>query len=85
MHHILTKSELAEELHVSCPRVSQFVKRGLPVRRDGRVDLERACEWVVENIDPWGEGSVARGHASEWLYLLRRQRARSDVEDDRPS
>jgi phage terminase Nu1 subunit (DNA packaging protein) len=78
MRHVLTKSEFAEELHVSCPRVSQFVKRGLPVRRDGRVDLERACAWVVENIDPWGEGSVARSHANEWLWLLRRRTSYDD-------
>jgi hypothetical protein len=42
-HMIVSKAELAEELGISRPRVSQMIARGLPVRHDDRVDLELAC------------------------------------------
>jgi hypothetical protein len=89
---ILKKSELAEELHVSCSRVTQFIQRGMPVRVDGRVDLRPACEWVVNNLDPHNEGmgengSVARAHASELLAILdlsaaRRRAPREEMRSD---
>lgn len=48
---VITKSQLARELGISRQRVSQLVKRGLPTRSDGYVDLQAACEWVVANLD----------------------------------
>jgi phage terminase Nu1 subunit (DNA packaging protein) len=78
---IITKSELAEELHVSPSRITQYARRGMPIRADGRCDLERCCRWVVKNIDPLNEGygsagSIARSHASEWVWLLERRAKR---------
>jgi hypothetical protein len=52
LSEILTKSELAEELTVTRGRVSQFISMGMPVRHDGRVDLEERCRWILDNLDP---------------------------------
>jgi phage terminase Nu1 subunit (DNA packaging protein) len=78
---IVTKSELADELGVSRPRISQFVALGMPVRLDGRVDLQSACEWVLDNLD--SEGGRARGHAREWLLLLGRHENRLESRQPR--
>jgi hypothetical protein len=71
---IVTKSELADEPGVPRPRISHFVAFGVPVRLDGRVDLQSACEWVLDNLD--SEGGRAPGHAREWLLLLSRHENR---------
>jgi len=75
---IVSKAELAEELGVSRPRVSQMIARGLPVRHDDRVDLAVACRWVLDNLDVC-EGSRAR----EWLHLLGRQENRPQSRQSR--
>jgi hypothetical protein len=56
MTTVVRNSELADRLGISRPRVSQFVALGMPVRSDGRVDLESAAEWVLNNvIDQWSD------------------------------
>jgi len=65
---VVRKSELARRLGVSRPRVSQFVSLGLPVRDDGRVELERACEWVLDNvIDQWTDDASPAVRAAEQI------------------
>jgi hypothetical protein len=66
---ILSKAELSEELGVSPPRISQLVGEGMPCRPDGRVDLEAACQWLVDRGD-YG-GAVAYKRARDWLFILR--------------
>jgi hypothetical protein len=56
MKEILRKSELADELGVSRSRISHFVTAGMPVLPSGKVDLEQACYWIVNNIDPYNFG-----------------------------
>lgn len=51
MTTIITKAELAARLGVSRPRISQLVAQGLPVREDGRVELEPALSWIAEHTD----------------------------------
>ena len=46
---VITKSELATQLGVSRPRVSQLIQLGLPVRTDGRIDYEAALGWLQAN------------------------------------
>ncbi|SER58285.1 hypothetical protein SAMN05216548_12710 [Faunimonas pinastri] len=43
---VITKAALAAELRVSKPRISQYCKRGLPVRGDGKIDREAALNWI---------------------------------------
>ena len=49
---IVTKAGLAAELDVTRTRVSQYVKMGMPVRRDGRVDREQALHWIANQFAP---------------------------------
>lgn len=51
MNQIINKQELARRLGVSAPRISQLLKRGLPVRRDGKIDLEPALSWITAHVD----------------------------------
>jgi len=62
----ITKSELSKKLGVSKPRISQYVKMGLPVRADGKIDLAAAVKWLnatVVRAAPGEDGSIASGSA----------------------
>jgi hypothetical protein len=64
------KSELARRLVVSRPRVSQYVALGMPVRDDGRIELERACEWVIDNvIDQWTDDASPAVRAAKRILF----------------
>jgi len=69
-----TKKELAEELGVSPPRISQLSRKGCRFRVDGKIDLKVACR--VGNLGPTdGDGgSSVYSNAREWLFLLRNER-----------
>lgn len=43
---VISKAQLADELKISRARVSQYVKRGLPVRSDGKLDRSEALNWL---------------------------------------
>jgi hypothetical protein len=57
---IITKSQLAKELRLSKPRISQLITAGLPVRRDGRVNRDSAFRWYHANIAERPERTVPR-------------------------
>jgi phage terminase Nu1 subunit (DNA packaging protein) len=46
-----TKAAFARTLGVSRSRVTALVKRGLPIRSDGKIDLPTALKWVRENVE----------------------------------
>jgi phage terminase Nu1 subunit (DNA packaging protein) len=58
MKTIVTKAQLAEELRVSRPRVTQYLQQGLPVREDGRINLAEALNWILANIEPADGGGA---------------------------
>ena len=68
---ITTKSALAAELGITKSRVSQYVRRGLPVRSDGRLDRTSALNWLAQHqIGVAGEHKGAnRAHE-----IVRRER-----------
>jgi hypothetical protein len=45
----ITKAALAAELGVTPQAVSAYVRDGLPVRRDGRLDRAEALTWIGKN------------------------------------
>ncbi len=47
-----SKSLFAARVGLSKGRVSQLVAAGLPVREDGRVDIEAGLAWMESNLDP---------------------------------
>jgi hypothetical protein len=74
----ITKSELAQTLGVSRSRVSQYVKCGMPVEPDGRIDEAAAAAWVKTNVVPedggWGQSS--RLHHKERTSRRHHRRAK---------
>lgn len=57
----LSKSAFAKLVNVSAGRVSQMVKAGMPVERDGSIDVARGKLWIAENINPTRAASQAQG------------------------
>jgi phage terminase large subunit GpA-like protein len=51
-----TKSEFAARVGLTKGRISQLVADGLPVRADGRVDVEVGLAWMERNLDPSRRG-----------------------------
>ena len=47
----ISKAELARHLGVARSRISAFVKRGLPVRPDGKIILADAVKWMRANCE----------------------------------
>lgn len=39
-------------MNISKGRLSQYIKVGLPVEPDGRVDEDKARAWIAANVDP---------------------------------
>jgi phage terminase Nu1 subunit (DNA packaging protein) len=83
----IAKSELAKKLGVSKARVSQYVKMGLPVLSDGKIDLSAALNWLNQNIvhakpddDAIADGSAdpASGEAGS-LVEVKTQKERLQV------
>jgi phage terminase Nu1 subunit (DNA packaging protein) len=66
---ILSKSELAQELMVSCARVSQLVQRGMPVLPSGKVDLEECCRWILSNLDPITNNDQGVAYERAWQLV----------------
>jgi hypothetical protein len=64
MPELLKKGELAQRVGVSAARVSQWVAAGMPVQSDGRVDLQKALDWITKNVDRSGGGWPARKAAN---------------------
>jgi len=81
----VTRKELAEHYNISKPRVTQLVKRGLPVGDDNKIDLDEAERWMSKNLDrerrqgkpaeagSWREAKEAMDAQLRELDLRRRQ------------
>ena len=65
MSPIITKVQLARELGVGKSAVSNYVRRGLPVRPDGRLNRAEALAWVRRHVYPHhaGRGAAVAGRA----------------------
>ncbi len=49
---VITKAALARELSLSKPAVTNYVRRGMPVRPDGRLNRREALAWIRSHVDP---------------------------------
>lgn len=47
-----TKTEFAARVSLTKGRISQLVADGLPVRDDGRIDVDAGLAWIENNLDP---------------------------------
>lgn len=57
---VLSKSRLASELGLTTGRISQYIARGMPTRRDGLVSRRAAIAWMKDNVDPARSPAVMR-------------------------
>ena len=82
---LISKTELAAELGVSRPRISQLIGRGLPVEPGGMINLELAAFWVLDQVTPEcelnTENSRCRWNARQVLDLLESARARGEPDE----
>lgn len=71
----LTKASFAREVGVTKTTVGGYIRSGMPVELDGRVDREVALEWIDANVDTAvgrprsgdvGGGDLAPGGAIGW-------------------
>ncbi len=66
----LNQAELARKLGVTQQRISQLVQRGLPLLRDGRVELDLSLRWLKWNLAPsksrWHDRGVHRLDDLRW-------------------
>jgi hypothetical protein len=47
-----TKTGFAARVGLTKGRISQLVAEGLPVRPDGRIDVDAGLTWIENNLDP---------------------------------
>jgi len=47
-----TKTAFADRVGLTKARISQLVADGLPVRPDGKIDVEIGLAWIENNLDP---------------------------------
>jgi hypothetical protein len=88
-----TKAAFAARVGLTRGRISQLVADGLPVRGDGRIDVEAGLAWMEQNLDPAKRnkgGSMKTENNSPSLAEARRlhlivqvQRAKLALEQER--
>lgn len=86
-----TKTAFAARVGLTKGRISQLIAEGLPVRNDGKIDVEAALGWMEKNLDPArrNKGGVSEGHSptlaeARRLHLIVQvQRAKLALEQER--
>lgn len=58
---MLAKSAFARHVNVTPGRISQMIKTGLPVEKDGRIDVARGKLWIAENVNHTRAAAQAQG------------------------
>lgn len=76
----ITKSELARRLKVSRARVTVYVRRGLPVLQNGKLDEQAAFSWVRSSVAPRGNSNSTAG-ARLVAIRCRRETAAAEREE----
>ena len=88
-----SKTDFAARVGLTKARISQLVADGLPVREDGRIDVEAGLAWMEANLDPAkrNKGGVARtesgspslAEARRLHLIVQVQRAKLALEQER--
>jgi hypothetical protein len=61
----MLKSEFAKELQITKARISQLIKEGLPVNKDGTISPEVAAPWIAKHCSSSRGGHTLRGKKSD--------------------
>lgn len=52
MPELLTRTEFAKHVGLAKSRITQLVSEGLPIRKDGKINLDRGKRWIDNHLDP---------------------------------
>jgi hypothetical protein len=88
----VSKAAFAEKVGLTRGRISQLIAQGLPVRADGRIEVEAGLRWMEDNLDadrrnkggsqaPAGAPTLAE--AKRLHEILKIQRARLALDKER--
>lgn len=86
-----SKMDFADRVSVTKGRISQLIAQGLPVRADGRIDVNDGLSWIENNLDAArrnkGGGTTARSatlaEAKRMHEIVKVQRARLAYEHEK--
>jgi phage terminase Nu1 subunit (DNA packaging protein) len=89
----LRKIAFAKHVGVTPGRVSQYIKEGMPVEPDGRIDVARGEQWIKANVSPTRSAAQSaqsdlpfaaqRDAAEERIRLVREQADREALKNQR--
>ena len=77
-----TKAEFADRVSVTKGRISQLIAQGLPVRADGRIDVEAGLSWIENHLDA-ARRNKGGGKAARSATLAAAKRMHERVTDQR--
>ncbi|MFN3348889.1 hypothetical protein [Pseudorhodoplanes sp.] len=89
---VATKAEFAARVGLTRGRISQLIAQGLPVRPDGRIEVEAGLQWMEDNLDAdrRNKGGTQASAAAPTLAeakrlheILKVQRARLALDKER--
>lgn len=89
---VATKAEFAARVGLTRGRISQLIGKGLPVRTDGRIEVEAGLRWMEDNLDSDrrdkggtnGNGSAPSLAEAKRLHeIVKVQRARLALDKER--
>lgn len=66
----VSKKAFAEMMSITQGRVSQLIKKGLPVEPDGRIDVARGKLWIQANVSPIRSGAQSKQAALPFAAQL---------------
>ncbi|MBX9927084.1 MAG: hypothetical protein K2Y05_12060, partial [Hyphomicrobiaceae bacterium] len=87
--NVATKAEFAARVGLTRGRISQLIGRGLPVRPDGRIEVEVGLRWMEDNLDAdrrnkggtqASAGAPTLAEAKRLHEILKVQRARLSLD-----
>lgn len=87
-----TKASFASRVGLSKGRISQLVAEGLPVRSDGKIDVDTGLAWMEQNLDPARRNkggtrpqdpSTSLAEARRLHLIVQVQRAKLALEQER--
>lgn len=89
---IATKAEFAARVDLTRGRISQLIGQGLPVRSDGRIEVEAGLQWMEDNLNTdrrnkggtqASAGAPTLAEAKRLHEILKVQRARLSLDKER--
>ena len=78
-----SKTAFAARVGLTRGRVSQQIAEGLPVRADGRIDVETGFAWIENNLDPARRGKGGGGATGKSATLAEARRLHEIVKVQR--